>query len=206
MAALSLAGALSALPLIAGLCLRVRDAVATTLFGVASAFALTYCGIGPFTGGGLFVGGSFAGGTIAVLAGQLLDPSVWVIALSWLAAAALGALLCSRGGRPMAAAGMAAASGILIFGLMARAFFESGLVSWMPEPADVAVAAVAGLAAAAIAAWLGAPARPGSRARRSDACRARTEAHVPDSRAFDAAPDSTDVMSMPFYDDDPRFR
>lgn len=205
-AALSLAGALSALPLIAGLCLRVRDAVATTLFGVASAFALTYCGIGPFTGGGLFVGGSFAGGTIAVLAGQLLDPSVWVIALSWLAAAALGALLCSRGGRPMAAAGMAAASGILIFGLMARAFFESGLVSWMPEPADVAVAAVAGLAAVAIAAWLGAPARPGSRARRSDACRARTEAHVPDSRAFDAAPDSTDVMSMPFYDDDPRFR
>lgn len=204
-AALSLTGALSVLPLIAGLCLRVRDALATTLFGIASAFALTYCGMGAFTGGGLFVGGAFAGGSLQAVVGQLLDPSVWTIALSWLAAAAAGALLCSRGGRLSAAAGMAVAAGILIFGLMARAFLESGLVSWMPDPSDVAVAAVAGVVAVALAGWLGAPARPVVRSRRASVRRPRPAPYEDDSRAFDAAPDSTDVMPSA-YDDDRRFR
>lgn len=204
-AALSLTGALSVLPLIAGFCLRVRDALATTLFGIASAFALTYCGMGAFTGGGLFVGGAFAGGSLQAVVGQLLDPSVWTIALSWLAAAAAGALLCSRGGRLSAAAGMAVAAGILIFGLMARAFLESGLVSWMPDPSDVAVAAVAGVVAVALAGWLGAPARPVVRSRRASVRRTRPAPYEDDSRAFDAAPDSTDVMPSA-YDDDRRFR
>lgn len=206
-AALSLAGALSVLPLVAGLCLRVRDALATTLFGIASAFALTYCGMGAFTGGGLFVGGAFAGESLQAVVGQLLDPSVWAIALSWLAAAAAGALLCSRGGRLSAAAGMAVSTGVLIFGLMARAFLESGLVSWMPDPSDIAVAAVAGVVAVALAAWLGAPARSDACPRRSAARRAHPAfyGYEGDSRAFDAAPDSTDVME-PMHDDDRRFR
>lgn len=206
-AALSLAGALSVLPLVAGLCLRVRDALATTLFGIASAFALTYCGMGAFTGGGLFVGGAFAGGSLQAVVGQLLDPSVWAIALSWLAAAAAGALLCSRGGRLSAAAGMAVSTGILMFGLMVRAFLESGLVSWMPDPSDIAVAAVAGAIAVALAAWLGAPVRSDACPRRSAARRAHPAfcGYEGDSRAFDAAPDSTDVME-PMYDDDRRFR
>ena len=42
---------------------------------------------------------------------------------------------------------------------MTRAFIESGLVSWVPNSADIAVVIVFGLVAAGIAAWLGAPAR-----------------------------------------------
>ena len=56
-AALSLMGALSVLPLLSGLCLRVRDALGTTLFGIVSALLLSYCGMGSFTGGGLFCAG-----------------------------------------------------------------------------------------------------------------------------------------------------
>lgn len=158
-AALSLMGALSILPLLSGLCLRVRDALGTTLFGIVEALLLSYCGMGSFTGGGLFVPGSLAGGAEQGVIAQLPDPSVWVVAASWLAAAAAGALLCSRGGRALPALGMALSAAILVFGLMTRAFIESGLVSWAPNSADIAVVIVFGLVAAGIAAWLGAPAR-----------------------------------------------
>ena len=161
-AALSLMGALSVLPLRSGLCLRVRDALGTTLFGIASALLLSYCGMGSFTGGGLFVPGSLAGGVEQGVIAQLSNPSVWVVGASWLAAAAVGALLCSRGGRALPALGMASSTAILVFGLMARAFIESGLASWVPDPADIAVVVVFGLAAAGIAAWLGAPVRSNS--------------------------------------------
>ena len=161
-AALSLMGALSVLPLLSGLCLRVRDALGTTLFGIASALLLSYCGMGSFTGGGLFVPGSLAGGVEQGVIAQLSNPSVWVVGASWLAAAAAGALLCSRGGRALPALGMASSTAILVFGLMARAFIESGLASWVPDPADIAVVVVFGLAAAGIAAWLGAPVRSNS--------------------------------------------
>ena len=100
---------------------------------------------------------------------------------------------------------MAVAAGILIFGLMARAFLESGLVSWMPDPSDVAVAAVAGVVAVALAGWLGAPARHAVRPRRASVRRAHPAPYEDDSRAFDVAPDSTDIMPSA-YDDDRRFR
>lgn len=160
-AGLSLAGGLGILPLIAGFCLRVREASATTLFAIVSAFALTYCGMGSFTGGGLFVPGSLAGGTEAGVVAQLLDPSVWAVAASWLAAAVLASALCSRGGRVLCCVGMAAATGVLAFGLMARAFIESGFAAWTPDPADIAVVLAAGAAAAVLGGWLGAPERAG---------------------------------------------
>lgn len=210
-AALSLAGALALLPLAAGLCLRVRDALATTLFAIAAALVLTFCGMASFTGGGLFSPGALAGGAAQAVLGQLLDPSVWIVAASWLAAAAAGAWLCSRGGRVRAAAGMAVSSGALVFGLMARAFFESGFVSWMPDAADFAVLAVAGCIAVALAGWLGAPPRPGrERARRARAGSDREAPSFPlaedASRPSAPAPDSAGFAPSSFFDDDPRFR
>lgn len=204
-AALSLAGALSLLPLIAGLCLRVRDALATTLFSIASALVLAYCGMGSFTAGGLFVPGSLAGGAEQGVIAQLGDLSMWVVAASWLAAATAGALFCSRGGRVLPAVGMLSSTGILIFGLMMRAFVESGFASWVPDPADVAVVIVAGLAAAGVAAWLGAPMRQ-SGYLRGGVRGAKGSPHRADSRAFVESLDSAAPSSSAFYEDDWRFR
>lgn len=210
-AAFSLMGALALLPLVAGLCLRVRDALATTLFAIASAFVLTYCGMGSFTGGGLFLPGALAGGSLEGILSQLADPSMWAVAASWLAAAAVGAWLCSRGGRLTAAFGMAASSGILMFGLAFRSFLESGLVSWMPDPAEFAVLAVAACVAVGLAGWLGAPDRAGRVRRHGRRARAHAGEMQPSSAgdvpyASAAAPASTDFVPSAFFDDDSRFR
>lgn len=204
-AALSLAGALSLLPLIAGLCLRVRDALATTLFSIASALVLAYCGMGSFTAGGLFVPGSLAGGAEQGVIAQLGDLSMWVVAASWLAAATTGALFCSRGGRVLPAVGMLSSTGILLFGLMMRAFVESGFASWVPDPADIAVVIVAGLAAVGAAAWLGAPMRQNDRSR-GGGRGAKEAPYRIDSRAFVEPLDSAAPSSSAFYEDDWRFR
>ena len=198
---LSLAGGLGVLPLAAGFCLGMRDALATTLFAIVSAFALTYCGMGSFTGGGLFVPGSLAGGTEAGVVAQLLDPSMWVTAASWLACAAAGSLLCSRGGRPSAFLGMAASTGILMFGLMARSFIESGQAAWLPDPAEAAVVLAAGVIACVLGGWLGAPERGHAAASRGRGSR-RNAAH--DDGRFAVAPDSAAFADSSAFEEDSR--
>lgn len=153
--ALSYAGLLPLAPLIAGACLRVRDAAASALFAVAAAFALEFGGAGSFSGGGLFVGAADALQALPLLA----DPSVWAQAASWPAAAVAAAALCARGGRVRACAGVLLATGVLVFGLMGRAFLESGMTSWAPDAADLAVLLAAGFAVASLVGWIGAPGR-----------------------------------------------
>lgn len=153
-AALSLVGGLAALPLAAGLCLRVRDALISVAFAVVSAFALTCCGMASFTGGGLFAPAA----PVDAFA-QLAEPGMWVLAASWAAAAAVGSLFCVRGGRALPCIGMVAATAVLAFGLMGEAYVTSGFATWVPEPASLVVLAVAGVIVAVVAGWLGAPPR-----------------------------------------------
>ncbi|MDO4443673.1 MAG: serine/threonine-protein kinase [Slackia sp.] len=201
-AGLSLVGGLGVLPLVAGFCLWPRDALVTVLFAIASAFVLTYCGMGSFTGGGLFVPGSLAGGAETGVIAQLFDPSVWVIAASWLAAAAAASLFCSRGGRVFSCVGMAAATGVLVFGLMARAFIESGFSAWLPDAADVAVVSVAGAAATVLAGWLGAPERRGRAGRRRHAAHGMEESAVHDG--YDAYHGSESMPASSSFGGDSR--
>ena len=50
--------------------------------------------------------------------------------------------------------------GVLVFGLMARAFIESGFAAWMPDPADIAVVVVVGLRPRGLAHGLALPSVP----------------------------------------------
>lgn len=192
-------GALSLVPLIAAYCLRVRDALGTTLFAVAAAFAAAFGGVGALSGGGLFAGAGPApavSDTVSAMVARLADPGAWAVVVSWMAAAAVGAALCSGGGRVRAASGMAAAVALLVCGLMARAFVTSGYASYAPEAADMAVLAVAGAAAVALAAWLGAPSRDGSAPRAASSVACEYGEPAPACEAPSPWPASSRVPSM----------
>ena len=84
---------------------------------------------------------------------------MWAMATSWLAAAVVGSLLCSRGNRGLAACGMLAATAALVLGVIAAARLGG---ADFPNIAQLAPVLIAG-AAMTCATIAGVPQREPSR-------------------------------------------
>lgn len=160
-ASVSVAGAvgLAALaPLAAGYFLRVRDAVATAVFAVVVAFCLACAGSGSLLGWGAFAHVSWpAGASMQEMALELVtSPETWIIGASWVLAAVIASLGCSRGSRVLAACCMVLA-GVLAVAAAGVSFGAAGQVSF-----DIVRAApsLAGAIIMTIAAALHVPERP----------------------------------------------
>ena len=132
-------------PLFAGYFLGAKHALVATAFAVVSAFCLACAGSFDLTGWNVFAFGAMPGASAMEDAALSLvtSPGMWAIAISWLAAALVGSLLCSRGGRGLAACGMLAATAILVLGVIAAARLGG---ADFPDVAQLAPALVAGIA------------------------------------------------------------
>lgn len=132
-------------PLLAGYFLNVKHAIAATAFAVVSAFCLACAGSLDLTGWNVFAFGAMPGASAMEDAALSLVASsgVWAMAASWLVAAVVGSLLCSRGNRGLAACGMLAATAILVLGVIAAARLGG---ADFPDVAQLARALVAGIA------------------------------------------------------------
>ena len=150
-----------AVPLLAGFFLNVRQSLAATGFAAVAAFCLACSGSGDLTGWNVFSFGAFPGvGTMGDAAFDLVaSPNMWAMATSWLAAAVVGSLLCSRGNRGLAACGMLAATAALVLGVIAAARLGG---ADFPNIAQLAPVLIAG-AAMTCATIAGVPQREPSR-------------------------------------------
>lgn len=154
-------------PLLAGFFLNVRQALAATAFSAVAAFCLACCGSGDLTGWNALAFGTMPGAQAmgdAALA-LVASPGMWAMTASWLVAAALGALLCGRGTRGVAACGMAAATAVLVLGVVAAAHLAGAN---FPDVAQLAPVVVAGIAMMC-ATGAGVPQRPVKREAKDDA-------------------------------------
>lgn len=145
-------------PLLAGYFLNIKHALAATVFAVVSAFCLACAGSLDLTGWNVFAFGAMPGASAMENAALSLvaSPSMWAMAVSWLAAAVVGSLLCARGNRGLAACGMLAATAVLVLGVIAAARLGG---ADFPDVAQLAPALVAGIAMVCATA-AGVPQRP----------------------------------------------
>lgn len=132
-------------PLLAGYFLNMKHALAATAFATVSAFCLACAGSLDLTGWNVFAFGAMPGASAMENAALSLvaSPSMWAMAVSWLAAAVTGSLLCARGNRGLAACGMLAATAVLVLGVIAAARLGG---ADFPDVAQLAPALVAGIA------------------------------------------------------------
>lgn len=145
-------------PLLAGYFLNIKHALAATAFAAVSAFCLACAGSLDLTGWSVFAFGAMPGASAMENAALSLvaSPSMWAMAVSWLAAAVVGSLLCARGNRGLAACGMLAATAVLVLGVIAAARLGG---ADFPDVAQLAPVLVAGIAMACATA-AGVPQRP----------------------------------------------
>lgn len=122
-------------PLSAGFCLRPAQAVGTAAFSVLVGMLLAACGSGSLLGwDALSCWG--LGSPVDVqagLGGGLVDPALWCVAASWVAAAGVLSLMRLRPTRAFAVLGTVAAAAMLLVGVCAAAWVSSGQVAWMPS-------------------------------------------------------------------------
>ena len=125
--------------------MNIKHALAATVFAVVSAFCLACAGSLDLTGWNVFVFGAMPGASAMENAALSLvaSPSMWAMAVSWLAAAVVGSLLCACGNRGLAACGMLAATAVLVLGVIAAARLGG---ADFPDVAQLAPALVAGVA------------------------------------------------------------
>ena len=145
-------------PLLAGYFLRVPGAAATAAFSALTAFVLACSGSMSLTGWNVFVNGQLSNHMQANALALLGDPSMWIQAVSWVAAAALLALFCGRGSRPWAIAGAVVAGVTMLAGCAAGGALEGmGAVIDFADVIPVLVACVVIVVCASVA---GVPLRP----------------------------------------------
>ena len=110
------------------------------------------------TGWNVFVNGQLSNHMQANALALLGDPSMWIQAVSWVAAAALLALFCGRGSRPWAIAGAVVAGVAMLAGCAAGGALEGmGAVVDFADVIPVLVACVVIVVCASVA---GVPLRP----------------------------------------------
>ena len=123
-------------PIAAGALLGVREAAATAAFAVVSAVAFASLGSCDLMGWDIgehaltAASRDIAGSQIteAFLA-TITAPGTWLVAASWIAAAALFALFCHRGTRAFDVAGACVAAVVLLAGAIAGGFASDILAS-----------------------------------------------------------------------------
>ncbi len=157
--AVPLAGALGVgplAPLAAGLSLRTLPAMGTALFQVFTAFVLAGFGSGSLIGWDGLLNWPYASHTTQgmmfgdIMFSMICRPETWVMAGSWVLAAGVCALACSRPSRALSVVGAVLGAAMLLVGAVAAAGFESAWASLLPDvPSLAGILASGALAVAA---------------------------------------------------------
>ncbi len=142
-------------PIVAGLSLRTLPAMGSALFQAFAAFVLASFGSGSIIGWNCFFTWPYAANTTqgmmpadAMLA-MLCRPETWVIAASWVLAAGVCALTCSRPSRAFSIMGAVLGTVVLVAGLAVSAGCSSAWSSLLPDAASLAAVLVSGALAIA---------------------------------------------------------
>ena len=123
-------------PFAAGYLLRPRDAAATALFAAVLSLVLAGLGTGSLAGWDAFTFGGAALG-VAVqshVATMLITPSTWIVAASWVGAAAASSALCGTGNRILCVLGMVLAGTLEIAGLVLGSLADSAGATALANP------------------------------------------------------------------------
>ena len=132
-------------PFAAGYLLRPRDAATTVMFAVVLSLALAGLGTGSLAGWDAFTfGGAALGETVqSHVATMLITPSTWIVAVSWVAAAAVSSALCGTGNRFFCTLGMVLAGALEIAGLVLGSLADSAGATVLANPAALVPVAAA---------------------------------------------------------------
>ncbi|MBQ9069585.1 MAG: serine/threonine protein kinase [Eggerthellaceae bacterium] len=139
---LSVVGLGAVTPIICGYFLKAKDAVLGTLFAAVLALALAGSGaseLGSWNPMELWGSTELASSNtlgLDTIRGLVTTPGLWIDLFSWVVAAALLALFCSRSNRGLAFVGAVLAGAILILAVFARTWAESAGMVVMPHPLD----------------------------------------------------------------------
>lgn len=195
-------GFASAVPLLAGYMLGVRNAVISAAFAAALAFALACAGSASLGGWNVFAYSVFPEGMNDAALVLLANPVMWATAAAWTVAAAVAGWTCSRRSRAWAVAGMLVSTVLLAVGPAAASFFASGSAAWTPDIPQLAFTLVAGVAMTALAATFDAPARSGMGRGRADAARAAGRRGYDDGSGRGYAPERQGGFDSVAFDED----
>lgn len=131
----------------AGYYLTVGRAAATAAFGTFLAVVLAGFGSADLAGWWLLSHWQFAGIDVqATVLDMVMRPETWAVAASWVLAATLFSLCCSRGKRWLAVIGALLSCAALLAGVFGE-WALAGSGAWMPEPAHLAAAIAASVVA-----------------------------------------------------------
>lgn len=132
-------------PFVAGYALRVRDAAASTAFAALLSLALAGLGSGTLAGwDALANGGALLGENVQNnVAVFLAFPSTWIVAASWVAAAAVSSALCGTGKRLWGVVGMVLAGAVEIAALVAGSLADSAGAVLLANPLSLVAPIVA---------------------------------------------------------------
>lgn len=142
-------------PIVAGLSLRTLPAMGSALFQAFEAFVLASFGSGSIIGWNCFFAWPFASNTtqgmmpVDVMLAMLCRPETWVMAASWVLAAGVCALACSRPSRAFSIAGTVLGTVVLVAGLAVSAGCASAWSSMLPDAASLAAVLASGVLAIA---------------------------------------------------------
>lgn len=116
------------LPLVAGACLRPRNAFITLAYAALWALVLGACGTGNMMGWEALIYWNFAQVDVSHrLLAMLAAPATWCTVVSWLVAVVAESACNSRGSKSLAVFGVVLAAALLVAGAFAAAWFEAGM-------------------------------------------------------------------------------
>lgn len=137
-------------PIVAGLSLRTAPALGTAVFQVLAAFVLASFGSGSIIGwNGLFTWSYATYTTLGMMPSDIMlamisQPETWIMAASWVLAAGLCALACSRPSRAFSIVGAVAGTVVLLAGIVAATGCSSAGQSLLPDAFSLASVLVSG--------------------------------------------------------------
>lgn len=126
-------------PFAAGYVLRPRDAAITALFACALSLVLAGLGTGSLAGWDALTFGAagLSGSVQSHVAAMLVTPSTWIVAVAWVAAAAVSSALCGTGNRVFCVLGMVLAGVLEVAGLVLGSLADSAGATALANPASL---------------------------------------------------------------------
>lgn len=122
-------------PLVAGFCLPPARAFGALAFSLLVSLMLAACGSHSLLGWDALANWQFSAGLDmqADLGSLLMQPALWCIVISWIAATGALSAFRLRPTRAFAVLGMLVAGALLLAGIALAAWVASGQATWMPS-------------------------------------------------------------------------
>ena len=122
-------------PLVAGFCLPPARAFGALAFSLVVSVMLAACGSHSLLGWDALTNWQFSAGldVQASIGSLLMQPALWCIVISWIAATGALSAFRLRPTRAFAVLGTLVASALLLAGIVLAAWVASGQATWMPS-------------------------------------------------------------------------